>query len=558
MCDDHRHTRARAFRSPCPGRMISIITTALLALVVAPARAGLPEDPWQAIATLPQELDAVYVFREPADLAASPAGSAILDLLNETQMLGRVATAWHGISAALELPPGDAIATVFGRRAIVMLAPRDADQATQPWAIVTEITAEAERRLTAAFKPVPRDIRHGVQIRAIEFGRYRVATVRDGKQPGAGYTAVIAPDHAAKLLDAALALLTGTEPADRLDADPAFRHARELPDAPIAAFYRTAGTRPDGLTRRAVAFAATPVGQAWSVDIRTAAAGPMPLPDLSLASALPTLRTDPVLAAASCSPAQQDSMPLTDWLPPSETLTALRTLFRGLVPLDLWDAIRDSSSEAVLVIDPPDEDGARYPSITLAARLAPTLSPAERGDALTARVTAAILDRPTELGLRTKQFARRYPSAPRHLRLVRGSSVLADQLLGPAPSLGWITTPPGPAEGESLDSPEPIEPLWVLSATPTSPDATTSDAAPSLLANEFQRSAAVTHGLRSQGTLDPAGLMATLLPPVLAELAPIRALARIERITWQIHADRDTPDPAIRGTLNILTRPASE
>ncbi|MBY0312278.1 MAG: hypothetical protein K2W85_09430 [Phycisphaerales bacterium] len=170
-----------------------------------------------AVACLPDDLDMIVVVDRAADLRKSPVGTGALKFLDEAGTLTEVTKAWTALAAQLGWSEAEAFDRLLGTR--VILASRTAGEADRRWAMLSDVSADTDRRLRERLKVSPRGISQGHQILSVENGEFELVTHRllqakPATQRTAAtadndrFTLVFGPTGRGELLDELLGTLT--------------------------------------------------------------------------------------------------------------------------------------------------------------------------------------------------------------------------------------------------------------------------------------------------------------------------------------------------------------
>ena len=217
-----RVRRTTRLRSMAPAIAAAAVGLGLLAAAEHQPTpdSSLPADAWAALGRMPATTDLAVLVESPADQVETGPGRVLMAGLGASGLFDRTTEAWNGLAQTLRLDPESAFEQIFGRRAIVLLSGLADTDAPAEWVIVTEVAEDTGADLTARLKAVPRDIRLGVQVRAIESGSYRMALLGSGESR----LALLAPDDSSDLFEATLEnlRLRGETDAGRIKDDPGY------------------------------------------------------------------------------------------------------------------------------------------------------------------------------------------------------------------------------------------------------------------------------------------------------------------------------------------------
>ena len=165
--------------------------------------------------------DVDIVIRDAARQRISPGGAALAAMVDESGRAAGLASAWTDFAAELGWTTTQAFDALLGSRVTLVLRGVTPTGAAE-WALVSEVTSDAERRLVAALRPAPRGTAGGLTVLAIERGKYELAIARGGWREGAERPAVIllAPAEDRALFDELVPTLSAPRAGDP-DADDA-------------------------------------------------------------------------------------------------------------------------------------------------------------------------------------------------------------------------------------------------------------------------------------------------------------------------------------------------
>jgi len=183
------------------------------------------------------------------DLAGSwdsPAIATTLVTLGSLTDLTATLEAWTLLSKQIGMPPTDAAKRLLGRRFLLV---SDGEEAGASWAIAMQVDGETAGLLRRNLKAVPRSLRGGLPVLAIEgnafelvvhdLGKRRVASVFSGDSRPGDAVVVLGPSSRAALFDAMLAAtMTDGRAAGTMDSQRAGGLSRALPDGTNAVVVR--------------------------------------------------------------------------------------------------------------------------------------------------------------------------------------------------------------------------------------------------------------------------------------------------------------------------------
>jgi hypothetical protein len=179
-----------------------------------PAHARQASAVFDGMERLPGDIQAVVVLNDAARQRRSPAADALRSLLTESGRLADIVSCWPTFSQALGWDPEACFDELLGRRVMLVMRGVSRDDVRE-WALLSDVTPEAEKRLLRSLKPAPRGIVRGYTVLAVERGRYQLAVARGGWRPESGAqstTILLAPSRADALFDEMLSLLAQPGP----------------------------------------------------------------------------------------------------------------------------------------------------------------------------------------------------------------------------------------------------------------------------------------------------------------------------------------------------------
>lgn len=188
-----------------------------------------------AVAGLPDDLDMIVVIDRAADLRKSPVGVGALRFLDEAGTLTDVTKAWAALADQLGWSEAEAFDRLLGTR--VVLASRATGEADRRWAMLSDVSADTDRRLRERLIVSPRGISQGHQILSVENGEFelvthrmsqaKLATQKAGAQAdNERFMLVFGPTGRGELLDELLGTLTKGGSASPMRQQDAFEQAR--------------------------------------------------------------------------------------------------------------------------------------------------------------------------------------------------------------------------------------------------------------------------------------------------------------------------------------------
>ncbi|MCC6661775.1 MAG: hypothetical protein IT437_12915 [Phycisphaerales bacterium] len=157
----------------------------------------------------PSGTEVTVIVREGARQRSSPAGGALAALAADSGRLSDLSVAWSEFAAELGWSTPQAFDALLGSRVMVVLRGLTPAGAAH-WALLSEVTSDAEKRLISALRPAPRGTVGGYTVLAIEHGRYELAIARGGWRDDSPHPAVIllAPARDRDLFDALIPALS--------------------------------------------------------------------------------------------------------------------------------------------------------------------------------------------------------------------------------------------------------------------------------------------------------------------------------------------------------------
>lgn len=199
---------------------------AALTLPACPARADrAPDAEWalrDAVDGAARDPHLLVVIDNARGAKGTPMGAAIAGIADQILAQGRAERAWADFAQRLGWTTAQAFDEIFGTR--VMLVMRGLDQPEPQWALLGDVSAEAERRLRERLDVAPRNLVRGHAVMSVERGEYELTSERAGDRA----VLLFAPAVQPSLLDDLLPLL-GKDGGGRL------LMGREKPGADAAA-----------------------------------------------------------------------------------------------------------------------------------------------------------------------------------------------------------------------------------------------------------------------------------------------------------------------------------
>lgn len=149
--------------------------------MVAPTRAQNVESAGCSSARLlsgvPAGCEAVVVVNDAARQRTSSAGVALGSMISESGLLPDTARAWRELAEVLDWSCERAFDELLGRKCTVVVRSLSGDGPAD-WAILTEVSAEADKRLRLRLRAAPRGTIAGLAVLAVEDGKYELAMGR--------------------------------------------------------------------------------------------------------------------------------------------------------------------------------------------------------------------------------------------------------------------------------------------------------------------------------------------------------------------------------------------
>jgi hypothetical protein len=205
----------------CTPRVSRIVASLAIAITTQLGVAGVPDlGAFDALQAIPADIDAAAVFENPADaILLSPVGRSMRSLLAMGGVFTQTERAWQALGDAFDAPVDDTIRALLSKRVVVVWdgferGDPDMEGITESidtrWALICQVEPQYLREITAAMRPVKRDIVHGRPVYAIEQGRYRVVML-DNPKPGTQAIVLLAPSSGTQLLHNVLAQIVNND-----------------------------------------------------------------------------------------------------------------------------------------------------------------------------------------------------------------------------------------------------------------------------------------------------------------------------------------------------------
>jgi hypothetical protein len=387
-------------------------------------RAGAPA----IVERLPADIGVVVCLKNADVQRRSAPGQAVLRSLSGAKFFAETGGAWVKLAGSLGWEPEEAFVRLAGRQLVFVLAGAEGD-ARRPWAVLSDVDDQAERRLLTRLRPAPRKTIAGHPVLSLEDGRFELAVFgapRDADRAGS-FTIVLAPTGRGDLLDRIVSALAGRGHGAALGDVPALRDALGAQASDLFVMV----SRGEGEGREEIVLAATLAPGGWKAHLSASPGlffrGGPPEEGISpwSAGAVEDLGADAVALVMSDS-----RLDLGLWTPLFlvPTLPEATERLRGLVGQRIFAGLfrardPDGPTPGVAVAfgaDAPDIAALAAPADAVIGRLV---------GALEAGVGASDRDRP--------DFAGFLPWVPRVVPLRGSAAGIWRPLLGPRPLLAW-------------------------------------------------------------------------------------------------------------------------
>jgi hypothetical protein len=165
----------------------------------------------QALSSLPATVEMVFAVNNAAKQRSSPAGQALVGMLEVSGTWTETMRAWEALARALDWTPERTFDELLGRR--ISLVARGLDAPGGPeWAVLSAVSESAERRLRDRLRAAPRGAVVGLSVLSIEDGSFQfvVAPCFDAAARGeTGSVILLAPRRCEALLDELAPALRG-------------------------------------------------------------------------------------------------------------------------------------------------------------------------------------------------------------------------------------------------------------------------------------------------------------------------------------------------------------
>lgn len=146
-----------------PRLLAAILTSCIAATTASAQRLSVLE----SVGRLPGDVDAIVAIDDAQDFAHSPIGESILQVLRLAGGFHGTRDAWNALARQMGMSSQEAFDALLGGQTIFAARWSDGEMA---WAILTELTPDAERRVRHSFRPSPRGVVGGRPVLAVEGG----------------------------------------------------------------------------------------------------------------------------------------------------------------------------------------------------------------------------------------------------------------------------------------------------------------------------------------------------------------------------------------------------
>ncbi|MBC7836015.1 MAG: hypothetical protein H7Y88_13090, partial [Phycisphaerales bacterium] len=172
---------------------------------------------------LPRSAELIVVLQDAAGVRAT-AGEQLTELLMAWSGTGRAGPKWDALAKSLGWSQEEAFDRLLGQRVIVVIenltaaldgsaagrageGGREAAESPIRWALLTDVSAETDRRLVERLKAAPRALVKGQPVLSIENGRFELAAKRrkgKGANDGSPVTLIVGPAAHPEVFDTLL------------------------------------------------------------------------------------------------------------------------------------------------------------------------------------------------------------------------------------------------------------------------------------------------------------------------------------------------------------------
>ncbi|HVU63087.1 MAG TPA: hypothetical protein VHC70_03865 [Phycisphaerales bacterium] len=128
-----------------------------------------------SVSERPDDVDLVVVLEHCNQLRGSPWGEAVGKLLAGAGQLDSLTKAWDGLADQLGWDRDETFDRLLGQR-IILVTRAVGEKHDRRWAIMSDVSADTERRLKERLLAAPRAIVEGHQILSLENGQYELAS----------------------------------------------------------------------------------------------------------------------------------------------------------------------------------------------------------------------------------------------------------------------------------------------------------------------------------------------------------------------------------------------
>jgi hypothetical protein len=126
---------------------------------------------------VPAGCEAVVVVNDAARQRTSAAGAALAGMIEESGLLPDTSKAWRELASVLDWSCEKAFDELLGRKCTLVVRSLSGEGAGD-WAILTEVSAEADKRLRLRLRAAPRGNVAGLAVLAVEDGKYELVMGR--------------------------------------------------------------------------------------------------------------------------------------------------------------------------------------------------------------------------------------------------------------------------------------------------------------------------------------------------------------------------------------------
>jgi len=216
-------------------RFVAAITLAMGVMGVAAAQPDGGET-LRMVGTLPATARVVIAADSLGAEGARAAVRGVAAFLSDAGALGRSRDAWTSLGVAVGAEPGAAFGELLGTRAVLVIG--DGGGREDPYAVLSELAPEVERRLRGALRPAPRGLAGGGPVLSLEGGAFELATRRGP----VGARFLLAPRGARRFFDELLPVLDGGTAVTTLSMTTPWAHVRALGPSDVLLLVRDPAT----------------------------------------------------------------------------------------------------------------------------------------------------------------------------------------------------------------------------------------------------------------------------------------------------------------------------